>query len=94
MTFTSHKNFYTTIVADFINAINSLEILNPEDQKIKPQTKVAPVKKDIQANDLEPIDVADDYDVETVEEENMFTTENITIGLIAICVLLLVLKVL
>ena len=90
MTFTSHKNYYTSIVGDFINAINSIEILNPEDIKITAPT-VTEFKQDMDSNELEPIDIQEDLIIES-ENESLFTPTNLLIGVLALLAFVLVLK--
>ncbi len=92
ITFTSHKNYYTTIVGDFINAVNSIEILNPEDSKIT-APKAGSYKKTDDGNDLEPIELDDDNEfVDLDEGQQLFTFTHITIALMALVILIVLLR--
>lgn len=91
VTFTSHKDYYTVYVNDFMKAISSLKVLSPTDNKPKvAEPKATQYKDTISDNDI----VDDIPDEEPIIEEpvDYFSKKNIGLGLIGLVVLFFLIR--
>ena len=91
VTFTSHKDYYTVYVNDFLSAISSLRVLSPADNRPKvTEPKITKYNETKTDNDL----VDDNFDTAPTEQEEVtfFTKKNIGLGLVGLIIIFFLIK--